>query len=180
MSEYYDSLLEGAKAKDLIKIMLEKSGYKVYPYGYETTHSDVRNKLNTQDARNSRTARRIRASPDLLVYDEALGDVYLVEVKMRRAPEESNVLIYADRIAAYKEFWDDSILVVMVPCGSVFYAQRTSELEVKESYNAGRDFRRLEETFHRVKPTDLDHFRKQAYQIMEKRVKQKRKRTRHY
>jgi len=168
LNQYYDSLLEGAKIKELLKVLLEKSGYTIYPYGYETTFSDVRKNLNLKTAKNSRTARRIKSSPDLLVYDAEKNDVSLIEVKMRRAPEETKILIYAKLISAYKEFWNDSILIVVVPCGHVFYAQRISELTVKESYNAIRDFQKLEEIFCRVSREDISHFRKQAFQIMEK------------
>jgi hypothetical protein len=168
LNQYYDSLLEGAKVKELVKVLLEKSGYTVYPYGYETTFSDVRKKMNSETARNSRTARRIRSSPDLLVYEAEKNDVSLVEVKMRRAPTETKILIYAKLISAYKEFWNDSILIVVVPCGHIFYAQRVSELTAKESYNAVRDFQKLEEIFCKVSEEDLSHFRAQALQIMEK------------
>lgn len=168
LSQYYDSLLEGGKVKELLKVLLEKSGYTVYPYGYEATFSDVRKKLSAKDARNSKTSRRIRSSPDLLVYDEEHKDVYLVEVKMRRAPNETKVLIFSRQIVAYKEFWNDSILAVVVPCGSVFYAQRVSELEVKEAYNVEKDFHRLEEIFRKIKAEDLSHFRDQALKIMQK------------
>ena len=168
LNNYYDSLLKGAKMKELIKILLEKSGYVVYPYGYETTFSDVKKKLNSKNAKNSKTARRIRSSPDLLVYDKDKNDVSLVEVKMRRAPTETKILIYAKLISAYKEFWNDSILIVVVPCGHVFYTQKVNELEVKESYNATRDFQKLEGIFCKVLKEDILHFRKQALQIMEK------------
>ena len=89
LNQYYDSLLDGAKIKELLKLLLEKSGYTIYPYGYETTFSDVRKKLNLNSSKNSRTARRIKSSPDLLVYDNDTNDVSLVEVKMRRAPTET-------------------------------------------------------------------------------------------
>jgi len=168
LNQYYDSLLDGAKIKELLKVLLEKSGYTIYPYGYETTFSDVRKKLNLNSSKNSRTARRIKSSPDLLVYDNEKNDVNLVEVKMRRAPTETKILIYAKLISAYKEFWDDSILIVVVPCGHFFYAQRVSELRVKESYDAIRDFQKLEEIFCKVTKEDIIHFRKLALQIMEK------------
>jgi len=74
LNQYYDSLLEGAKIKELLKVLLEKSGYTIYPYGYETTFSDVRKKLNLKTAKNSRTARRIKSSPDLLVYEAEKND----------------------------------------------------------------------------------------------------------
>jgi hypothetical protein len=168
LNKYYDSLLEGGKVKGLLKVLLEKSGYVIYPYGYETTFSDVRRKLNSRNAKNSRTARRIRSSPDLLVYDGEKNDVSLVEVKMRRAPKETKILIYGKLISAYKEFWNDSILIVVVPCGHVFYAQRVSDLVVKESYNAVKDFEKLENILCKVTEKDLLHFKEQALQIMAK------------
>ena len=93
----------------------------------------------------------------------------LVEVKMRRAPKETRILIYGEKIANYNEFWNDSILVVVVPCGRVFYAQRISELEVKEEYDATTDFQKLEDIFTRVKEDDIVHFREKAVQNLEKK-----------
>lgn len=169
MSKFHDALLEGGAVKDLIKVLLENSGYTVYPYGYEGTFSDIRKKLSDNEAKNSRTARRIRSSPDLLVYDDAKKDLMLVEVKMRRAPKETKILYIGDRIANYKEFWSDCVLVIVVPCGKVFYAQKISELEVKEEYDATTDFVSLEEIFTRLKEEDMAHFRERALHDLEKR-----------
>jgi hypothetical protein len=168
-NKYHDDLLEGAATKELVKIMLEKSGYTVYSYGYEGPFADIRKKLTDTKTKNSKTVRRIRSSPDLLVYDGAKKDLFLVEVKMRRAPKETKVLIYPELIANYKEFWNESILVVVVPCGKVFYAQRISELEAKGEYDATTDFLRLEEFFCRVTEEDLAHFREKAFQGIDKK-----------
>jgi len=159
-------MLKGNQVKELVKVLLEKSGYSVLPYGYESTLSDMKKKLSGKDVRNSRTARRIRSTPDLLVYDEERKDVMLVEVKMRSAPRETSVKYL--RITNYKEFWNDSILVVLVPCGNVFYAQKVSELEIRQTYNARKDFEILEEVFTRVKAEDVLDFRDRALQIMKK------------
>lgn len=166
LSKFYEDMLKGNQVKELVKVLLEKSGYLVLPYGYESTLSDMKKKLRDKDVRNSRTARRIRASPDLLVYDEERKDVMLVEIKMRRAPKETSVKYL--RIANYKEFWNDSILVVLVPSGNVFYAQKVSELEIKQTYNARSDFEKLEHIFTRVKAEDVSNFRDKALQIMKK------------
>ena len=168
MSKFYNAVLEGNKIKDLIRVLLEKSGYLVVPYGYESTLSNIKRKLNVKDAKNSRTVRRIRSSLDLLVYDDEEKDLMLVEVKMRRARKETRVLIYAKRIANIKEFWSDSILVVVVPSGNVFYAQKVSELEIKETYNAIKDFEKFQNVFIRVKTEDLSHFKTKALQIMKR------------
>lgn len=169
MSKFHDDLFEGGAIKELIKVLLEKSGYTVYPYGYESAFSDIRKKLTDKETKNSLTVRRIRSSPDLLVYDEVKKDIMLVEVKMRRAPKENRILIYGEKIAEYKEFWSDSILAVVVPCGKVFYAQRVNELEVKEEYDATTDFQKFEDIFTRVKEEDIVHFKEKALQSLEKK-----------
>ena len=159
-------MLKGNSIKDVVRLLFEKSGYGVFPYGYESTLSDIKKKLTQVNSKNSRTARRIRSSPDLLVYDDQREDVMLVEIKMRRAPMETRVTNL--KILNCKEFWDDSVLVVVVPSGNVFYAQMVSELEIKEWYNLNKYFLKIEEVFTRVKGDDILHFKDQALQIMKK------------
>jgi len=175
---YYDNLLEGNQAKDLVKLLLENAGYKVYPYGYESTFSDIKNKLREKGSGDSKTAHRIRSSPDLLVYDGKTKDVMLVEVKMRRQRNETSVTIYKGeklkRIENYREFWNDSILVIVIPFGAVFYAQKISKLETKESYNVTIDFKAIEDIFTRIKAKDMRYFRAKAYRIMEKWEKKRK------
>jgi len=77
--KYHDDLLEGAAIKELVKIVLEKSGYVVYPYGYEGPFADIRKKLTDTETKKSRTVRRIRSCPDLLVYDDSKKDLSLIE-----------------------------------------------------------------------------------------------------
>ena len=71
-------------------------------------------------------------------------------------------------IACYKEFWKDAILVIAIPCGQVFYAQRFNELEIKEEYNAATDFARFEDLFTDVKTANLLSYREKAIQAMKK------------
>lgn len=163
-SEFYDALLKGNIYKDIVKLLLEKSGYTVYPYGYESTFSHVRSQL-TRNTRNSRTVRRIRSSPDLLIFDEQRNDLMLVEVKMRtQVPPR----IKPRQIENYKEFWSDSILVVVVPKDNVFYGQKVSELETRKEYYRIADFEKLQDIFTRVSAEDFSHFKDMALQNMEK------------
>jgi len=67
LSKFYDDMSKGNQVKELVKVLLERSGYLVFPYGYESTLADVKKKLNVRDARNSRTARRIRSTPDSFI-----------------------------------------------------------------------------------------------------------------
>ncbi len=123
MSDFYSNVLQGNRVKDLIRIMLETSGYTIYPYGYESTYSEIKKRLSDFGTKNTRTVRRIRSSPDLLIYDDE-KELMLVEVKMRNAPRERDVILYDEvwRTQAYKDFWNDAIFVLVVPCGHIFYA----------------------------------------------------------
>ena len=59
-----------------------------------------------------------------------------------------------------------AILVVVVPCGNIFYASRVSELETKKRYNLTIDFGKFGDLFTRVK--DASQFRIEALKIMQK------------
>ena len=155
-------MLKGNAYKDMIKVMLQKSGYVVYPYGYESTFSDVKSKL-TKESRNSKTVRRIRASPDLLVYDDQKNDLMLVEVKMRGNCPPA---IRPRMIRNIKEFWNDSILALVVPDGNVFYAQKISDLETKPVYYRLSDFEKFQDIFTRVRDEDFSHYKDMALQNM--------------
>ena len=86
MQEFYDGMHEGNIIADLVSKLLEKSGYLVFSNGYESRFSEVKKQLNEKDIKNSTTVRKIRSSPDLLVFDEKRKDAMFVEVKLRRAP----------------------------------------------------------------------------------------------
>jgi hypothetical protein len=59
MNDYHDNLIRGGHIKEIVKTLLEKSGYAVSQYGYESTFSHIKNWLQQPDARNSPTARRL-------------------------------------------------------------------------------------------------------------------------
>lgn len=168
LNAFYDRVLRGNLTKELVKVLLEKAGYHVVPYGYESTLSDVKKRLAVEGTKKSKTVRKLRSSPDLLVYDERVKDVMFAEVKMRNIQDETEVRMYEEKIAPYREFWDECILILVVPCGNVFYAQKVSELEKKKVYDMSEDFRKIEDIFTRVSAEDVLHFREIALQIMRK------------
>lgn len=165
MADYHDSIYKGEATKGLVKVLLQKAGYAVYPYGYESTLADIREKLQAKDTKNSPTVRRIRSSPDLLVYDDEKRDLVLVEVKMRTS---ETPFLEQRRMDMYKEFWNDSILVFVVPMDNVFYAQRICDLECKEKYNPNSDFLKIEEIFTRIKSEDVKHYGREALKLMQR------------
>jgi Holliday junction resolvase len=155
----------GYFGKDLVKRMLEDSGYTVCHYGYEDTLLDYMSK-RTSKTSNSSIGRRLRKSPDLLVYDESA--VYLVEIKMRTKsppylPEEFEML---------KEFWKDAILVVIVPEENVFYAQEIDKVEVSYPKNVTlpraslASFRGIQEIFTKISEDRISYYRNIALQTL--------------
>lgn len=152
MSDFHDTLFKGNIFKELVKVLLEKSDYLVIPYGYENLSANLKKKLS---GARSRTAFRIRSSPDLLIYDEQYGDVRLVEVKMSSytSPRFKSTLI-----ETYKQFWNDAVLVIVLPFENVFYAQEIAKLGIKEQYDPRTDFRRIQEIFGRISDDDLKNY----------------------
>jgi hypothetical protein len=56
-----------------------------------------------------------------------------------------------------------------VPHGDILYAQRISELEIKEKYDATTDFDRFQETFRDVTPNTLEHYKPKLLQAISKK-----------
>jgi hypothetical protein len=156
VNKVHDDFLKGGIFKELIKSLLLRSGYEVYPYGYETTFSILKNRLSAGDVRNSPSVRRMKYTPDLVVFDKNNQDLMFVEVKMR---SKVPVIIKPSQIEGYQVFWNDCILVLVVQDENVFYAQRVSVLQKKEYYNPATDFSRMRELFTGVDENDLQHYR---------------------
>ena len=155
MSDFHDTLFKGNIFKELVKILFDKSGYLVIPYGYENPFSNIKKKLSQKHARDSLTALRIRSSPDLLVYDEQTEDAKLVEVKMSSYPTPR---FKQGQIETYKQFWNDAVLVMVLPFENVFYAQEIAKLGIKEQYDPKTDFKIIQEMFTRIKAEDLRNY----------------------
>ena len=164
LNQFYDDVLKGNQIKEIVKVILEKSGYSVYPYGYESTLLNIKKKLREEGTRNSKTVRRIRSSPDLLVYDPFRKDLVLIEVRMRKAKKQTAIRYL--KINWCKEFWDDSAIVLVVPFGNVFYAQNIHDLESKERYNIDSDFKTIQDFFPQINPETVNHYKTEALTIM--------------
>jgi hypothetical protein len=164
-----DNYLKGYIGKDLIKSLLESAGYTVCHYGYEDTLLDFLSK-RTSKTSNSRTGRRIRKSPDLLVYDDQ--DIMLTEVKTRLSlPPEIGMSVFPgvpNEIDILKEFWNDAIMVLIVPDKNVFYAQRISEIKNPIGlYLSLEGFKKLEDIFTKVKVEHISHYREITFSILQ-------------
>ena len=152
-TNFHDSLLKGNIFKEIVKTLFEKSGYLVIPYGYENQLSSIKSELSKTN--NSLTALKIRSSPDLLVYDNQNREVKLVEVKMS---SYESPMLNRNQFESYRKFWDDAILIMVVPIENVFYAQEIHNLGVKAQYDPHTDFKKIQEIFLRLNNEDLRNY----------------------
>jgi hypothetical protein len=105
----------------------------------------------------------MKCAPDLVVFDNKRKDLMFVEVKMR---SHLPAKIRSDNIEGYKEFWNDCILVLVVPDENVFYAQRVSALQAKDYYYPSKDFSKISEFFQDINESDLQRYRIMASNLL--------------
>lgn len=158
--DFYDNLLDGYYFKEIVRTVLDISGYMVFPYGFESAFSYIKIQLHKGDTRDTPVARTIRSSPDLLVYDQDEKDIKLVEVKSRNWDVETDVTI--QKIGWYKKYWKGSILTVIIPHSHWFYAQYVDKLKAKgpyKGYNLNDEFEKFESIFPKVHTDTLYRFK---------------------
>ena len=169
MSNYYDNRFVGAQIEELIKLLLKKSGYHVYNYGYEHSLPSICEKVREEGIKSTSTALRIRYSPDLLVHDGENNELMLVEVKTRKTYPELKVRIQPFEIRNYQKYWNDALLVVVTDKDNVFYVQEVAKLNPSAGvYNLVVEFQKFSEVFVRVKD-DVAGYRDKALQILKER-----------
>lgn len=168
---FYGDLLAGHFHKDLIRVILEESGYEVYPYGYESFLTPLKIKFEKGEIRQTEISRKIRSTPDLLIYDPENGAVELLEVKSRRWDRTDDVLIEA--LPRYRKYWRYSILVVILPAGHFFYAQKVNKLKPRKEnvFDMNEEFEWFEEVFTKVHLDTLHSYKRQIIDFWSRRKK---------
>jgi hypothetical protein len=160
MSKIDYDFLKGGIIKEVVKSLLQRYGYTVYPYGYETAFSILKSRLAERGVRTSPSVRRMKSSPDLVVFDERRKNLIFVEVKMRTS------LPVTINVQGYQEFWDDCVLVLVVPDENVFYAQKVSDLQIKEKYYPATDFSGIREFFSDIDEHEFVEYKNQTRELL--------------
>lgn len=147
----------GNLAKEIVRSLLEGSKYKTYPYGYESFLSDIRQSIHGGRSATHGTIERIRSHPDLIVYDGDTNELRLVEVKYRDLQSTERVGIARRSVRWYQRYWRDSVLVIVLPAGKIFYAQYVRKLpnaRLEEhhfiDFNLDSDFLPMRKIFPKV------------------------------
>ncbi len=168
MSNFRFNQLKGTIAKEMVRGLLEDSGYKAYPFGYESLLTQIRYDIHKRKMTQTDSIRRLRSMPDLLVYDEDNGQVWFTEVKFRRVDSPKDVAIGLEQVSWYQKYWNDSVLVVVIPVESVFYAQYVSKLQLEGLgssdrnqaivFDLAKEFLPIEQIFSKIKPETMKNY----------------------
>jgi hypothetical protein len=120
----------GNVGKELVRTLLEDCGYSVYPFGYESYLTHIKDLIHRQKLEKLPIVQRM---PDLLVTDEETRSINLVEVITSPRRKPNDAYIKKTKLDELKKFWPDSILVLVAPRGEkVFYAERVCELKITD------------------------------------------------
>jgi hypothetical protein len=162
-----DNNLKGAIGVEIVKAMLENSGYTVCHYGYEYTLLDLLSKSSYGKSKTP-TGSMLAASPDLLVYDKK-DEVMLVEVKTRTKSkylQKGEFILKSSEIKRLKDFWSSSIIVIISPEG--IFAQRASDIQIRENdHQHLSDFDKFQYLFKKVGSEVKSHYEDIASQILQ-------------
>ena len=109
-TQFLLDLMKGNIAQVVVKTILQEFNYEVYPYGYENYLSSMSKSISTSNSNIS--ARRIRSTPDLFVYDIKSKESFLVEVKATAAKEETKCFISKSKLDDYAKYWQEAILIM--------------------------------------------------------------------
>lgn len=133
--DFYRNSLRGFNAKVLLEHLFKEAGYETYPFGYESLFSRITAGIH-RDGEQTDTLKRIRSMPDLLVVNNKKKRVHLVEAKFTGFTKVFKYVQSKAKIDRYHKYWNDSIIVVIVPAKEYIYAQYISKLKLpRKPYN---------------------------------------------
>jgi len=160
------NLIKGQIAKEMVRALLETSGYHVYSFGYENLPTSLRHDVKSRKSIPATDSNnRLRSTPDLLGYDEEKQETYFIEVKFSSATSSKKARLSVKSMLLYQKYWKDAIIVTVIPTEHIFYAQRVESLRLDgltqyktHNFDLGTDFMPIEHLFPKVQTSDITSF----------------------
>ena len=109
-TEFQINLLKGRLAQVVIETIFQEFGYEVYPYGYESYLTNIIKFMRKPNA--NIPVRKVRATPDIFIYDRELNDGFFIEIKATNTPDETSFWISKFTLETYNTYWPEAVLVV--------------------------------------------------------------------
>ncbi len=173
------NLLKGRIGQVIVEAIFQKFGYEVYPYGYENRFINIM-KFTAKKKANT-TVAKLRATPDIFVYDTESNNGAFVEVKST-TKDVTEFGIKKSVLEIYRSQWPESILVVYcIPSGKLYCCPiENLDLEklpkstfpnndTKFVLNLEENFQCLSEHFELVEKEELEEFQEKIQkEVLEK------------
>jgi hypothetical protein len=121
------SALKGNIGKAVVETYFTHFGYEIYPFGYENHYANVTRFIKRDPLKD--TMAKIRAMPDLLVFDREKEESSLVEIKASNCKKELGYWIEEDRFDCYRKNWQDAVLVIYLISSGEVICKRISDIE---------------------------------------------------
>lgn len=158
-TNFLPSKLKGQLAQVVLEAIFQEFGYEVYPYGYESYLTNIIKFMKRKDA--NIPVRKMRATPDLFIYDREINEGFFLEVKAT-TDLKTNYRISQSVLQGYQRYWPESILVVYCLPSMNIYCRPLNEISIDQlsikqfPVTGGNNYViNLEQDFQLL----LDHFR---------------------
>ena len=154
----------------LVDVMLQESDYLVLPFGYKQLHPILCQQWDI-DMNYSSTSTRLNNSPDILIFNKKNQATKIVKIKSH-IYEFSKYWVTNNSIQKFNKFWNDCILIEIIPKGDVFYAEYIAILakqnvpEDKIEVYVRENFRPLNELFE-IDPLLFKKYKDKALSIID-------------
>lgn len=119
--------LKGSIGRSIIETFFLASGYEVYPFGYENHYANITRFIRKSES--DTTMRKVRAMPDLLIYDRQQNESYLLEIKTSSVQDESKYYISKNDLDTYIKHWPEAILIIYCIYTTNIYCRRIQEIK---------------------------------------------------
>lgn len=178
-TEFHINLLKGRLAQVIIEAIFQEFGYEVYPYGYESNLTNIIKFLRKPGA--NIPVRKLRATPDIFVYDREVNDGFFIEIKATNTPDETSYWISKFTLDTYNAFWSEAILIIYCLSSMNIYCRRINDisrdlLPIEQSpigrhenyvINLKSDFLTLPDFFRLIESDPYEDFLKRVRRVIE-------------
>jgi DNA-directed RNA polymerase subunit RPC12/RpoP len=135
-TEFQINLLKGRLALAIVETFFREFGYEVYPYGYESYLTNIIKYMRKGSA--NIPVKKVRATPDLFVYDRESNEGFFLEIKATNTPDEKKFWIAKWMLDGYNTYWPEAILIIYCIPSMHIYCRKVEnipfgELLVEES-----------------------------------------------
>jgi DNA-directed RNA polymerase subunit RPC12/RpoP len=129
-TDFQINLLKGRLAQVIIETIFQEFGYEVYPYGYESYLTNIIRFMRKGNA--NIPVRKVRATPDLFIYDRELNDGSFLEVKATNTPDETKFWISKSTLQSYTTYWPEAILTIYCLPSMNIYCRQVKDISLDQ------------------------------------------------